>query len=194
MAPEIYGTDAPVSQGRPLRADARRNRERVLAAAAELFAEAGQAVPLDDIAARAGVGPGTVYRHFPTKEALFAAVTEERLLDVVADARARASAADPAAALDGFLARIATDAATKRDVPDAMAGPVAGRIAELHEAVDVLLDRAREVGAVRQGITARELTSLLKAVVAAAQGMGDPTAVDRLSAVVRDGLRPRSGA
>jgi AcrR family transcriptional regulator len=189
MAPERYGTNAPVSKGRPLRADARRNRERVLAAAAELFAEAGQGVPLDDIAARAGVGPGTVYRHFPTKEALFAAVTDGRLAAVVEDARARASAADPAAALDGFLVRIAADAATKRDVPDAMAGPSAGRIADLHEAVDVLLDRARAVGAVRPGITAPELMSLLKAVVEV--GRGDGAAIERLVAVVRDGLRPR---
>ncbi|MFD6451097.1 helix-turn-helix domain-containing protein, partial [Nocardia sp. NPDC060220] len=62
-------TDEP----RPLRADARRNRERVLAAAQEAFAAEGISVPLDDIARRAGVGAGTVYRHFPTKEALFTA-------------------------------------------------------------------------------------------------------------------------
>ena len=59
---------------RPLRADARRNRDNVLRAAREAFAESSYGVPLDEIAARAGVGPGTVYRHFPTKEALFQAV------------------------------------------------------------------------------------------------------------------------
>ena len=62
----------------PLRADARRNRERILDAARDAFAEHGRAVPLDEIATRAGVGPGTVYRHFPTKEALFQAVVTAR--------------------------------------------------------------------------------------------------------------------
>lgn len=64
---------------RPLRADARRNRERVLAAAQEAFAAEGISVPLDEIARRAGVGAGTVYRHFPTKEALFAAAIVDRV-------------------------------------------------------------------------------------------------------------------
>ena len=75
---------------RPLRADAARNRENVLRAARDAFAESGYGVPLDEIAARAGVGPGTVYRHFPTKEALFEAVVTVRVQDLVADARARA--------------------------------------------------------------------------------------------------------
>ena len=62
-----------------MRADAARNREKVLEAARELFAAQGYDVPLDEIAAKAGVGPGTVYRHFPTKQALFQAVTETRV-------------------------------------------------------------------------------------------------------------------
>ena len=81
--------------GRPLRADAARNREKVLRAAREAFAESGYGVPLDEIASRAGVGPGTVYRHFPSKEALFEAVVTARITDLVSDARARADADDP---------------------------------------------------------------------------------------------------
>ncbi|MFC7660235.1 TetR/AcrR family transcriptional regulator [Pseudonocardia benzenivorans] len=73
---------------RPLRADARRNREKVLRAAQEAFAEHGMGVPLDEIAGRAGVGPGTVYRHFPTKEALFEAVVAARMQDLITAARA----------------------------------------------------------------------------------------------------------
>ena len=69
---------------RALRADAARNREKVLRAAREAFAESGYGVPLDEIAARAGVGPGTVYRHFPAKEALFEAVVTARVTDLVA--------------------------------------------------------------------------------------------------------------
>jgi len=94
---------------RPLRADAARNREKVLRAARDAFAESGYGVPLDEIATRAGVGPGTVYRHFPTKEALFEAVVTVRVQDLVADARARADASDPGGAFFGFLARITAE-------------------------------------------------------------------------------------
>ena len=92
--------------GRPLRADAARNREKVLRAAREAFAESGYGVPLDEIAARAGVGPGTVYRHFPAKEALFEAVVTARITDLVNEARVRADAADPGEAFFGFLTRM----------------------------------------------------------------------------------------
>ena len=106
---------------RPLRADARRNREQVLRAAREAFAESGYGVPLDEIAARAGVGPGTVYRHFPAKEALFQAVVTARIEDLLGDARARADNDDPGGAFFGFLGRVAEEAAAKRDLPDAIA-------------------------------------------------------------------------
>src|SRR5277367_2631171 len=112
--------DAAAAVARPLRADAARNRENVLRAAREAFAEAGYGVPLDEIAARAGVGPGTVYRHFPAKEVLFEAVVSARLEDLVHDARARASDSDPGSAFFGYLARIAEESAAKRDLPDAI--------------------------------------------------------------------------
>src|ERR1700734_2354819 len=111
---------AETTAGRPLRADAARNREKVLRAAREAFAESGYGVPLDEIATRAGVGPGTVYRHFPAKEALFEAVVTSRIEDLIADARSRAGAADPGAAFFGFLARLAEESAAKRDLPDAI--------------------------------------------------------------------------
>lgn len=182
---------------RPLRADARRNRERVLAAAREAFAESGFGVPLDAIAARAGVGPGTVYRHFPTKEALFEAVTVARVRELVALARAGAQAPDPGAALDALLGRIAAEAVAKRDLPDALGGVGEAAVAvargELHEAMDVLLDRGRAVGAVRAGIGATELIALLKGLLQAVRASADPELPARLLAVVRDGLRPPAG-
>ena len=177
---------------RPLRADARRNRERVLAAAREAFAELGFGVPLDAIAARAGVGPGTVYRHFPTKEALFEAVTVARVRELVALARAGAQAPHPGAARDALLGRIAAEAGAKRDLPDAL-GAVAGARGELYEALDVLLDRARAGGAVRAGIGAAELIALLKGLLQAVRESADPELPARLLAVVRDGLRPPPG-
>ena len=72
---------------RPLRADARKNRARLLAAAEEVFAEQGVSVPIDDVAQRAGVGVGTLYRHFPTKEALFVAVVATRFENSCATSR-----------------------------------------------------------------------------------------------------------
>jgi AcrR family transcriptional regulator len=179
---------------RPLRADARRNRERVLTAAREAFAELGYGVPLDAIAARAGVGPGTVYRHFPTKEALFEAVTVARVRELVVLASAGAEAADPGAALDALLGRIAEEAVAKRDLPDALGGVGEAAVAvartELHGALDRLLARARAAGAVRAGIGAAELLALLKGLLQAVQGSADPDLPERLLAVVRDGLRP----
>jgi AcrR family transcriptional regulator len=77
----------------PLRADARRNRARVLEAAQEAFTAEGLSVPLDEIARRAGVGAGTVYRHFPTKEALFEAVVVHRIQGLTEDALTRAQQA-----------------------------------------------------------------------------------------------------
>jgi AcrR family transcriptional regulator len=174
------------------RADARRNREKVLRAARDAFAESGYGVPLDEIAARAGVGPGTVYRHFPAKEALFEAVVAARIEDLVEDARARAVAADPGAAFFGFLARVAEEAAAKRDLPDAIA--IAGSLHDaLHSALDVLLRHAQQAGAVRADIAAADLIVLLKGMFASIQDASadavDPALRDRVFAVVTDGLR-----
>ncbi len=182
---------------RPLRADARRNRERVLAAARRAFAEQGYAVPLDEIAVAAGVGPGTVYRHFPTKEALFEAVSLANVEDLAADARARAEADDPGAAFAGFLDRVAEQALAKRDLPDALAGAgsgaVAAAVADMHDALDVLLARAQEAGGVRRDVSVTDLIALLKGLLHAVRGEPDPGVGHRLLAVVHDGLRPKEG-
>jgi AcrR family transcriptional regulator len=182
---------------RALRADARRNRERVLAAARRAFAEQGYAVPLDEIAAAAGVGPGTVYRHFPTKEALFEAVSVANVQDLAADARARAQAADPDLALAGFLDRVAEQALAKRDLPDAFAGAgadvMAAARAELLDALGVLLAKAQEAGGVRRDVSVTDLIALLKGLLHAVHGDPDPDLRHRLLAVVCDGLRPKEG-
>src|SRR3954451_23771158 len=88
---------------RPMRADAARNRARVLEVAYETFAAEGLSVPIDEIARRAGVGAGTVYRHFPTKEALFPAVIDDRVKSVVASGRALIDSVGPGEALFAFL-------------------------------------------------------------------------------------------
>jgi AcrR family transcriptional regulator len=180
------------------RADARRNRERVLAAARRAFAEQGFAVPLDEIAAAAGVGPGTVYRHFPTKEALFEAVSVANVEELAADARARAEAADPDLAFAGFLDRLADQALAKRDLPDAFAGAgadaMAAAVADMHDALGALLAKAQEAGGVRRDVSVTDLIALLKGLLHAVRGDPDPDVRHRLLAVVHDGLRPKEGS
>jgi AcrR family transcriptional regulator len=179
---------------RPMRADAVRNRDKVLRAAREAFAKSGYDVPLDEIAGLAGVGPGTVYRHFPSKEALFEAVIAARLRDLVDDARDRAAAGDPGKAFFGFLARIGEEAATKRDMPDAIEAPGPLRD-EVHAALGMLLDRARRAGALRPDVTVPDLVLLLKGLFRSLQDTpaGDEGEAQRqrLSAVIADGLRER---
>ena len=177
---------------RPLRADARRNREKVLRAARDAFAASGYGVPLDEIAALAGVGPGTVYRHFPSKEELFEAVIAARVRDLTDDARDRAGDADPGGAFFGFLGRFGQEASAKRDLPDAIAitGPLQH---DLHAALDVLLRRAQHAGAVRPDITTPDLIVLLKGLLRGISdlpsGTADQALIDRLLAVIADGLR-----
>jgi AcrR family transcriptional regulator len=174
--------------GRPLRADAARNREKVLGAARDAFAESGYGVPLDEIAVRAGVGPGTVYRHFPTKEALFEAVVAARLRDLVNDARARADSSDPGGAFFGFLARVAAESAAKRDLPDAIS--VAGSLRdELNAALELLLQRAQRAGAVRADVRTPDLIVLLKGLFASLADVSDSVQRDLVFAVLADGLR-----
>ena len=100
-------------QTRPLRADARRNRDRVLEAARTAFAAEGSDVPLDEIARRAGVGAGTVYRHFATKEALFEAVVFDRIGELVEEARALSDDPDPGRAFSSFVERLGREGARK---------------------------------------------------------------------------------
>jgi AcrR family transcriptional regulator len=177
---------------RPLRADARRNRENVLRAARDAFAASGYGVPLDEIAALAGVGPGTVYRHFPSKEELFEAVIAARVRDLIDDARSRAGDADAGGAFFGFLGRFRQEAAAKRDLPDAIA--IAGPLQhDLYAAIDVLLRRAQQAGAVRPDITTQDLIVLLKGLLRSINdlpsGAADQALTGRLLTVVADGLR-----
>jgi AcrR family transcriptional regulator len=184
---------------KPLRADALRNREKVLRAARDAFAASGYGVPLDEIAARAGVGPGTVYRHFPSKEELFEAVAAARVRDLIDDARRRSGDADPGRAFFDFLGRIRQEAVAKRDMPEAIA--IAGPLHDdMQAALDVLLRRAQQAGAVRPEITTPDIIALLKGLLRsindAPPGPAGQSQADRLLTVVTDGLRPhpRPGA
>lgn len=193
-------TGASASQGkaRRPRADARRNRARVLEAAQAAFAAEGLSVPLDEIARRAGVGPGTVHRHFPTKEALFEAVVRRRLEALVEEAHELATADDPGAAFFGYLSRVAEESLDKRDLVEVLraAGvePTAATVGmsdELRRAVDQLLTRAQEAGAVRDDVGTADLMAVLTGISVAIQHYGgDAGLPGRVLAVVSDGLRP----
>ena len=179
-----------------MRADARRNRERVIEAAERTFADEGLAIPIDEIARRAGVGIGTVYRHFPTKEALFAAIVHEKLAALLAHAQSVADARDAGAAFFSVLDRMLADGTRKKDLVDALNGAgidvhasAAGLSTKLRAAVAQLLRRAQVAGAVRSEVDVGDVFALLGAVLnAAARTKSSPS---RLFAVVRDGLRAK---
>lgn len=184
-----------------MRADARRNREAVLETARRVFAADGVGAPIDEIARRAGVGAATIYRHFPSKEALFEAVILERLLELGAEARVQAAAPDPGAAFFGLLIRLVEEGAAKRDLADALAGAgvelspaVVAAADELQRLLGELLVRAREAGAVRPEVGVADVAAVVLGCVAmerAAAGDGPP---GRLSAVLLDGLREPAAA
>ncbi len=180
-----------------MRADAQRNRERILEAAEAVFAADGINVAVDVIAEKAGLGVGTLYRHFPTKERLCAAILLQRLVGLTADARALADAADPGVAFFQFLQHVVEQGAAKRDLVTAVSGAdaefeltAAPVKEELLEAVDVLLRRAQEAGAVRSDVTAPVAVSLVWATCQAATHLSAPPTCD-MWAVVCDGLRPQ---
>jgi len=188
--------DASVAP-RPQRADAVRNRVRILEAAEIVFASEGIEVPIDVIAEKAGVGVGTLYRHFPTKEKLCEAILYERLGELAADARALAEAPDPVAAFFGFVDHVFEEASAKRDLMVAVMGAgvefeasIAPVKDELHDALGVLLARAQEAGAVRADVSAEAIMALVSATCqAAAHSSGN---ANDLLCIVCDGLRSPS--
>jgi AcrR family transcriptional regulator len=178
------------------RADAVRNRGRVIAAAAEVFAEKGEAASVPEIAARAGVGKGTVYRCFPTKEHLVAAVACERVRWFEREARAAALADDPWAAFGRFMELVADAHRADRCMVASMSQSI--ELPELlearaaaGEALSELMDRAIAQGAMRPDAGPAEVKVLLGGVarsLAAAQEH-DPAVWRRYVALVVDALR-----
>ena len=180
---------------RPLRADAARNRARVLEVAYESFAAEGLSVPIDEIARRAGVGAGTVYRHFPTKEALFAAVTEDRMQRLVDDGDALLKSDGPGEAIFTFLRSIVLQwGATDRGLVDALSGVGIDIAAAVPDAEDAflavlgeLLRAAQQAGTVRKDIGVREVKTIL--VGCQAMEAYNSALAERVTDVVIDGLR-----
>ncbi|OLO98635.1 TetR family transcriptional regulator [Mycolicibacterium porcinum] len=179
-----------------MRADAARNRARVLEVAYETFAADGLSVPIDDIARRAGVGAGTVYRHFPTKEALFQAVIAERIRSLVEEARSLLEANPDEGLFDFLRSMVLQWGAADRGLVDALAGSGIDVDAVMPEAEDEylavlgeLLTAAQRAGTVRSDVTVPEVKALLVGCQAM-QSYNDDVA-ERVTSVVFDGLRAR---
>jgi AcrR family transcriptional regulator len=178
-----------------MRQDARENRERVLAAAEEVFGAHGAAGSTEEVARRAGVGVGTVFRHFPTKEELIEAALLRHFDRLTERAHALAAEADPAVAWRALVREMIESGATKlaliavltdrRGFPDSAAA-AADR---LKAAVSEVLRQARETGAVRPGITVEEVYLLIRGLAqASATARPDRDTLDRAIDVVLTGL------
>jgi AcrR family transcriptional regulator len=179
---------------RPLRADAVRNRARVLEVAYEALATEGVSVPIDEIARRAGVGAGTVYRHFPTKEALFGAVVEDRLQQIVTASRALLETDDPGEAFFVFIRGIVNEGAVDLSLAQALAGygidvkvvaPEAE--AEFLGLLGDLLSAAQRAGTARPDVSVPEV----KAVIVGCQAAQayNPDVAEQVTEIVINGLR-----
>lgn len=177
---------------RPLRADARRNRARVLEVAAQVFATEGVAVPVHEIARRAGVGTGTVSRHFPTKDDLVGEVLFALLRNLVDEADALAERADPGTAFFAFVATLVRVGAANRALAQELAGTCCG--VDGRAEFDVpgrtreLLAQAQQAGAVRADITYPDVKALMTGCMARRGGPLEP-----VIGVVCDGLRTGAG-
>jgi AcrR family transcriptional regulator len=170
-----------------LRADAQRNLGRVLDAAAEVLAERGSDVSVDEIARRAGVGHGTVFRRFPTKDALIAAVVVERLRELIAAAEEAVAAADAAAAFRSFMLRVAEQHVRDRRLFECFDKCVeTPELTELHRLGAQLVERAKAAGAVRAELTAVDVETIFGAALRAAP----PEHAERYAEIVLAGLRP----
>lgn len=184
------------SANRPVRADAARNRASLLAAAEEEFAERGASASVADIARRAGVAKGTVFRHFPTKEDLIAAIVCTHMAVLTDAAHRLAESPDPGAALLEFLT-VAADQRQRHDltflqsVSDGDPRVTQARAA-LHANLESLVDRARSSGAIRADITEADVFLMMCAPIHIVENLTAPAPLlwQRYLAIIFDGLRP----
>jgi AcrR family transcriptional regulator len=175
---------------RPLRADARRNRERILKAARAVFAASGREAHLDDVARRAKVGVGTVYRHFPTKDALLEALAREQFELLTRWSREAEEEPDAWAAFNAMVWRGAELQASDRALMEAVADfkpGVAEQASELHASIERLIRRAQDQGKMRPDATGSDVQLMMCGLGSVMQMSGDGWR--RYLTVMLDGLR-----
>ena len=183
---------------RPLRADAQRNRDHLLAIARAAFAADGDEVTLDRIARDAGVGIGTLYRHFPTRESLVDAVYRDQVARLTSSADQLLAELPPAVALRRWMDLFGEWIATKSGMIDTLLAMIeSGAIAhhqtqsELTAAVDALIAAGTAAGELRAGITAEDIAASLIGIYTVAPLPEHRDRARRLLDIVMDGLRPR---
>ena len=179
-----------------LRADARRNREALIAAARAAFARHGLGASLDDIARAAGVGSGTLYRHFTNRDELAEAVFVERMAENVVAVEEALAASDPWEGFAGYVARICRDQATDRGMADLLAIGAPGKeLRDLRgrafDGFTKLIDRAQEDGSLRVDLVPEDIPLLLmaNAGIVGRTGSISSHAIERFVALVLDGFR-----
>ncbi len=181
---------------RPKRADARRNYEKVLTAAREAFAEGGESTALEEIARRAGVGIGTLYRHFPNRQALLEALYVNEVEEVCRSA-AELDGGDPWESLNAWFVRLMGYLATKQALAHELLNYVDSDAAlfkvcraSLYDAGEPLLKRAQEAGVVREDV---EFPEVMQMVIGIAKiPAADPSQIEHIFRIALDGLRYRS--
>lgn len=182
-----------------MRADARRNVEKIVAAAGPLVAEHGADASLEEVARRAGVGSATLHRHFPSRQALLEAVFKDRVETLCAKADALLAEPDPGQALSTWLRAVGAHAVANRGLgasltPDPTGDQTLGETCHslITTAGDALLSRARAADAVRPGITITQLLKLVGAIALATEhDPAGPTEADDLLTIALAGIHPR---
>jgi AcrR family transcriptional regulator len=194
---QITESSTSIAPRTPKRADARRNHERVLAAAREAFADRGESASLEEIARRAGVGIGTVYRHFPTRQALLEALYVREVEQVAASA-AELEDAEPWQAFSEWVERLIGYMATKR----ALAGELMNYLdqdaplfkqcrAGLYAAGEPLLKRAQEAGVARPDV---DFPQVMQMVIGISKIPSDRDQIEHILRIALDGLRYQPSA
>jgi AcrR family transcriptional regulator len=194
-------TSAPVTAPEPapktMRADARRNYDKVLAAARQAFTEHGSTASLDDIAKRAGVGPGTLYRHFPTRDVLLDALMRDWVERIRRDSREVVESGLPAdAALATWFTQFVGHVGLYRGAAakfvsamDDASSPIWRKCQVLSEANEAVIAYAAAQGALRDGVDAREVMRLVSGVAAVVdQASMSPADAEPMLAIIRRGI------
>lgn len=199
--PAADRSEQPARAERPLRAHARRNRENLVAAARAAFTAADDTVPLEGIAREAGVGIGTLYRHFPTREALVEAVYSAELDDVTAGASTLLDELPPEQALRAWMERYAVFVATKRAMLDTLrTGWASGRIAtpttreRITATIATILADGARTGSLRGDVDPDDVTAMLLGVFLSTAADDESEQTGRLLDLLVDALRPRGNA
>src|SRR3954470_17123231 len=197
MGADVSTDTAPDVERKPLRADAQRNYDKIVETARAVFRERGADASLDEIAKRAGVGPGTLYRHFPTRDALIDTVMRDWSDRINADSEEIASSDLPArAALATWFSKFVENvgiyqgaAAKVMSAMDDPSSPIYRKCQVLVAANDKVLERARESGALRPGVESREVMRLVSGVATVVDQSGIGAAeAEPMLAIVLDGI------